>query len=1102
MLNGKNDSLKQYYVKLQELYSNAVNMLTAINQSLTTAASEVTVNVSDGNNGTSAVKIPSFIYLENKLEQLSSNFNNLFKLPESGEAWFTNENNMFKLNMVKTNVAPITPKFNTSNIFSYTKQNHIFKDLVNPKTYIKLNITNLPNNINSILMKKIIFNDVNLYNSLIEKNVTSYNDFKNAVYNLTNGVEYSEYDAEIKLPIKRDQYNAYFDIIDIPYLVSGNPYNEESTNKLRYRISLNTIKYTDIENDSIVFSLKSGDMLTLINTNTIYKIIKVESNYDIIIEEVIGHSALQTVHQNSESVLTLYNQNYDQFKYVELPLEENPYICVFISTVQNNIRSYYSAPLFINLNNILMKEENGQYIYKDNSNTPMNYMEYYNKYCKNIGDLLLGFIETTYPQLSNYTKSELNILQNSDDIKRIVSETINSETILTVQKINNHLIDDLTSKNIVNLHNEKSKVSSQLNALQSNIDQVYSQLVTTDFSQETTLTQESLRAKLDGYYNQRVTLQKQEISIVNNIDVLKSNAAGLDNAKFRIRGITNSQLIENYVKDNFNIKCDIIGLEVEYKYKSINSDTTNVSVINTSVFTDWNRLINIEKQRKLIFDEYGDYTISYENYDQNNNIIKWNQIDIPINQGEDVVIRIRYKYCIGQPFINLYTPWSDEITMMFPTEFSEISEISTIITKNNDDVINAKFNNTLINEGYQEHITNKIIDNSQIYYHMPENIYSGFNTPENKLISLKDKLLELSNEIEKYKSLIDNQLNAEYKVYIEYDNMSIELSNNTINKISINDYNNDDTFIKKEINLVIKNVGSTQIKLYSIFPGMIDMDLLDVNKQFYNEYKQNYECVPLLYGNNEKLSEQIYTQKLGQWIYFRENNPMSMEEYYTNTYTDNNILGYIKSNKQFKFSANNITNDGLVNKVNDIVDVINGLMCLSNKLDKYNNDTDNNQSIFNDDLSKIDNNNVLLCYENLFGINDKNKVYLSSTTPINDFLNNYAVNGNLNDTNIIIDVKNLYGGFLVPKLLTNTDLLCDKFDNNQYKILDVAKTISIPLIFEYYLNEENNKVEKTLSFDLRTTLLNDPDRYVITFIGNYNQSSENSEINNMLNNYE
>ena len=74
----KKDTLKEYYVNLQSMYNNAVNMLTAINQSLQTSSTDVLVNIMDTDDTYTTVRIPSFLYLENKLEQLESNFNSLF----------------------------------------------------------------------------------------------------------------------------------------------------------------------------------------------------------------------------------------------------------------------------------------------------------------------------------------------------------------------------------------------------------------------------------------------------------------------------------------------------------------------------------------------------------------------------------------------------------------------------------------------------------------------------------------------------------------------------------------------------------------------------------------------------------------------------------------------------------------------------------------------------------------------------------------------------------------------------------------------------------------------------------------------------------------
>ena len=107
-VQGKNNSIKEYYVNLQGLYNNAVNLLTAINQSLTTSASEVSITVTNNDNTSSVIRIPSFLYLENKLEQLDNNFGSLFNMPKSGEAWFNHSANMYKLEMVRSNTAPLS----------------------------------------------------------------------------------------------------------------------------------------------------------------------------------------------------------------------------------------------------------------------------------------------------------------------------------------------------------------------------------------------------------------------------------------------------------------------------------------------------------------------------------------------------------------------------------------------------------------------------------------------------------------------------------------------------------------------------------------------------------------------------------------------------------------------------------------------------------------------------------------------------------------------------------------------------------------------------------------------------------------------------------
>ena len=1140
-MNSTNDintsnSLKEYYISIEKMMNNAVSMINAMNQALSTSSSEILVNIVNGDDTVSTIRIPSFLFIENKIEQLDNIISNLFEMPKSGEAWFHKSSDMYKLSFVKSNNAPQTPE--VSNIESLgfnTKQNNIFKDLVNPKTYIRFNLSNVGDNINQIYMKKFVIYDETDFEYL--NKFSTYNDIKNGLFNRTYGVDYEEYDSVINLPIKEDKYIGSFKIKELPN-DTANPYytnSDEITGTLRYIVRLDHIQYYDKEDSSIKYNLRKGQYLCLPGTYTIYKIIDIQTienssndndlnDHILILEESIGHTALQTFEENSEMVLELYNDSYAKYHYVDIPLEENPYIIVFIGSIYNNVKSTLSDAICINLNSIYMKDEDGNLLLDDTGNK-INYISYYKKYCKNIGDMMVGFTELSYPQTSNYTNEQLKRLTDSEEMKNIVTQSLylDNEPIYKVTRINKHMIDDDTSENIIKLHEQKNQINSQLRALQDNVDQVYSQLTTTDFSQESTVTQSSLREKLNAYYSERLTLEKQLLSIIDNINQIKNEASGISSPKYRIRGITNASdrydssiesPIISYLHETFGNECDLIGLDVEYKYKSISKDYTSANSLSDVIFTDWNKYSNIERERFLKFNNLTNtYEISYSNYNTTSNVIKWNQLDIPINQGEDVIVRIRYKFNIGQPFINLYTPWSDEITVEFPTEFTETNEITSILETNDDDVNSSKFMKTLVNDGYEEHISNKIVDNSQVFYHMPENVYSGFNTPENKMISLKDKLTEMNKDLMEYKEAIDNEIASKYSIYIEWDNSKLELSNATSNNIIINELINgtSDTFVKKEINLVIKNVGTVPLKLYSIFPGNIDVPLIMSDNTYYNQYVKDYERVPLLKKGSSVLSECIMPQYLGQWIYFRQTNPYTQESLYLDEITQKQEDASAIANGQNASFIGTLTKYLNVNNKQPLLtyrkrnesNSINALGFLDFNNNSLNytagivSDINSNYNTIKDfyKYSNIDNtdNEYILKYENLqYTPVGGTLSYLNEYISLTDFCETQAQNKK--------ELKYYNGAVFIPELIDRTQILCDTKEQNQYILIDEGMSLSIPLLFEYFLSsaDVNSKssIQKTLAFDIKSSLVRDLDHYIISITAKYDYAQSTASVQN------
>lgn len=1112
-------ALKEYYVNLQKMYNKAVNMLSAINQSLTTSAPEIVVNVADSDDSTSMVRIPSYLYLESRLEELGTNMDAIFNIPEDGEAWFTTSDSSIKLNLVRSGTAPITPTILTDNVSARVTDNNILKDMVSPKTYLKLNLSNLPMNIYEMFMRKVIIHSGDVFRTILNSasnNKITYTDLHALLYSLRKGVDYEEYDSIIKLPTKKDHYVSRFRIVEV---ISQD------------KIKVDTVIYNNEEDSAITYTLSPGDYICLGNAMVVYKVTDVLPDNILRLERHIGHATLETFEQNSEMVFQIYQENYDEYNYAQIPLEENQYMIVFLSSVWNNVRSVLSDGYVIDLSTIAMQDSNGNPINDINGNQ-YYYLSYYQEFCTNLGDLILGMSKCAYSQVSNYTPDELNELLNSDEAKLVVSKSFNTDGVLKVVAINKHLVDDLATKDIVNLHTQKNEITAKLQTCQANIDQVYSTMLTTDFSQNVTVTQASLQEKIQGYYSERTLLQKQLNAVIDNINVKADSMNSSDSTtKYRIRGVSNTTIIDEYLSKFHNVQ--VIGIDIEYKYKTTSKDTATLTTINGATFTDWNKQFSIDKERRLVFAN-GGYSLQFDDYSNIVNTIKWNQFDIPIKNGEDVVIRVRYKYSIGQPFINLYSPWSDEHTVVFPAEFTENVEITSILETNSKDTITATFNKTLIDEGYTEHIQNKVLSNEQVFFHMPENIYSGFNTAENNLISLKDKLQDMVNTIEKYRQYIEGLSNTSFEVYLNYDDNSVLLSPNSINKINI--YNTDhitDMFIKKEMNIIIKNTGSTRLNLYSIFPGNIDEHLITNSTDSYIDKKGDYERVPLFIAN------ELEGQYLGQWIYFRQNNPFSKATIYYDTIlqnaydfkeeitvaklvgkTENGELVYVPGTKILNFNKTFIdyigTNNNQVllgfrnnryisgfdyNSINEQSDIDKlvedgSVPNIDKVLEKFNTYIYKDYNVLSSSNSKEDDylNQYILRYEDIIITDGTNSRYLDDQTSLTEVMSKvkYSSKGagdsNVNNTIPVSNTNQFVGGFLYPNLLSKAQIITSGGEQAS-KTIDMGSSLSIPIVFEYYVESGKSTITKSLYFDLRNSLISDPLHYMIEVTGNYDYTT-------------
>jgi prefoldin subunit 5 len=880
----KSNSIKDYYVRLERMHNNVFNMLNAINKSLLSNSSEITVTVADSDDVETTMRIPSFLYLESKLEELNTNFGALFNMPESGKAWLAKDaSDTYRVEMVRTNSALPSPVMVTNSDYkgaASMTDNNVLKDMVCPKTFIRYNISNLPDLVESMMLKKFVIYNYTLFSALSDAtDIENYSDFEAKLYGFSKGTDYDVYESDIALPVKKDTFSSHFSI----QRVVKDLYEQNGVKKY-YQVILDTTNYYDSEDASKVYSLAAGDKLVYSDSAFEYEITDIEEASGVLtIRETIGHSSkIVPTADDASSFFQIVNNTYGKYHYIDIPLEENEYIAVSTAFVYNGIRSCWSRPEVINLNGVNMVDSNGNEMLDQDGNK-MTYIDYYNKYCNNIGDLILGISEVAYPQVSNFSNAQLNALTDADRTKAWVTATLSADSIQVVP-INKHLTDDAANEELINLHAQKSNLNSKISSVQSNISSINYKIYNYNSSEDNSSVIDDYKVQLTSYQNEKTELQSQLNDVVNQI---ASKVAALNTTtatvKYRLRGVTNITDLLSSIKGITSERVEVIGLETRYKYKSVNSTTSTVTIIDSNTFSEWNTQSPKMRDRYLKFNSnLTSFVTEYTDYSTIENAPKWNQIDIPIRDGEDVIVKVRYIYNVGQPLINLYSPWSEEQTFTFPDKYKEDITVKTIIDENNDDKVTSAFQSALISGGFQDHINDKIQTADTSFYHDASHVYSGFSDENNNLLSLKTKLDSIVSDLNNYKEALDDDIKSKYKVSLNINDKYYELKNTTTNKINVyNTGNVSSKFIKVTGKIVIKNTSNNNVRLYPIIKGNNSIPLMYGSVDSLADKISNFERVPLQVQGN------VQPQVFNQFIYFAQKRHLTNASIYIDDESQN-----------------------------------------------------------------------------------------------------------------------------------------------------------------------------------------------------------------------
>jgi len=884
--------LSEYVEQLQTLTQKNLEILQAINDSFFTKREHLTVQVGD-----SQYVMPSFLSLENKINALTENFNNLTYAPKTGEATFNFDGNSRTIEVKGYTCTPNRLTIDVSAIKGFNvEQNDIFKDFMTPMPYFKVDLQMLPNDISRVNVRKIAFKSdaiIDRIATLESTKTCSWADVNEILYDYKEDEDYVMYDTIYQLPIRKAIGSGEYVIKSIDNDVTNSDLDEYIT--LTF---YNDLKYT-LFDETMDKNLEKGDQLVTYDNSAKVEITDINYAARQLTVKVLNGDYLNLVANTDLTKVSDLSKlkffcpvDYQNDKYLNIPLEEDKHIAVFIAALNDrmNIQAPWGDGICLQVHDMVLEGTNTKFI------------DYYKENVRNVGDILFEISSVMSNTIMGYSEDDFNRFHGYKPV-------LDAST-LKVTQINNHLNNSETVKNIRSLYSQKQAYITQLNEVNEKIDDINKQLSEIAFT-DTTGVRSSYEAQLSQYTKRKNELNSSITKTIDEISVAANESTiPLENAKYHIRGYYDWFQVDDIMK---TFGDHVHGIKVQYRYKNMDSTTGSAETIGKGfIYSDWNDMESFILQKNPSYAK-GTYVFRYPQYDngdgttsQNNgkqNEPSFNQIDIPISQGETVDIRLKVIWDFGYPFIETTSDWSEILNVSFPDEYLKDVKLLDIVEENNDDIETNRFHNILKEDGVTAHVEDRIQDQDITYFHKPESISSGFYTAERRIIPLRDKLTELDNAVLNLQDLINGTSSENLQFGVVVDGTETIVYPGQLNHIVLPAYSTlnsdelDNNIAQISVTLQITNTSKHTAYIYSMFPGSKDTPIRKLTNPKYKltDYVTSDATsgkldegtlggVWLDYqgrvdGDPDKWTT-LEDQKCNQWITFRRNNPYDNTAYY------------------------------------------------------------------------------------------------------------------------------------------------------------------------------------------------------------------------------
>ena len=806
-----NNSISSTIKQLLEINVNSLKTFERINEAITTDEKNVPLEILT-EDGTKTVYVPSFGYMMRELERLNTNIKAITGLGSGKTTVKLADGSYQKLitSTLKTPANDIT-SLNRPTTFN-VKTNYFFEDFLNPLLTAKFNVTNqIPNDTERVLIKRFIFDDTNqdavdfFVENYLDKNDVSYTEAVAAIEN--NSVMHTV-DEEVRdMPYRNSRYYGKFDVTEIGNSKRQVVIDGVTKKQLIKLYKLDQLTYSDgnkdLDNTEL---LKVGDelMVNSSNKNTRYKITKVDgSTRQVELELVEGFEPIKI----GADSLAIY-KNVGNTLEVEINLGFNERVLVFVKAIDPEskmLAEKWSPGVGFYSNDLTITREDGSI---------QTLGTYYKNEVADFGRYISALKTDAIPPATQGVTPDAPTLL-VDNFK--------------VVQVNKHLTESDAAVKIKKLNADKTASEEAIKRLQDTISKKKTEIATKKYASQ--IEADKDKNELNSLIGQRASETSLYSSIVNQIQALSTDTNVTKIVpKYRVRGfwtVPSPKSVAETMDQN------VVQFLVQYRYISTSGKTPEVNQLKfiedsrekTAVFSNWNEIkTNVRDRAK---DTNTGKFVWQDSMVEDAQKINFNQLDLPISQGESVEIRIKSVSEAGYPANPVFSDWSEPIVVQFPEGEVDTTDLDALIKQNISEVTKVKLTEELDSQGVYTHVNGSFTSNEKYYAHTATDLASGFLSAEQKPISVYDKLAALELQIVALQEQISGAKGEILVKLITEDGTVTNIKKNTVNQIFAGYYVDEvaDLTIKKghivtkTFKLVLENTKATSLELISRLVG-------------------------------------------------------------------------------------------------------------------------------------------------------------------------------------------------------------------------------------------------------------------------------------------